>query len=113
MQMERKGRREASALGVVCAGLLRSREASSARTWVGGWVGGWVEEKEAVGMRCCMLGLGGWVIFSLTFWSTSSRLTTWKMVAEIVAAVVSLFGFGWVGGWMREREEVDGRGVGG
>ena len=27
--------------------------------WVGGWVG-WVEEEEAVGMRCWVLGLG-WV----------------------------------------------------
>ena len=24
-----------------------------------GWVGGWVEENEAVGMRCCGVGLGG------------------------------------------------------
>ena len=28
--------------------------------WVGGWVG-WVEEEQAVGMRCCGLGVGGWV----------------------------------------------------
>ena len=28
---------------------------------VGGWVGGWVEEKKAVGMRCCGLRVGGWV----------------------------------------------------
>ena len=29
--------------------------------WVGGWVGcGWVEEKQAVGMRCCKLRVG-WV----------------------------------------------------
>ena len=32
--------------------------------WRGGWVGGWVdwvEEIEAVGMRYCLLGVGGWV----------------------------------------------------
>ena len=33
--------------------------------WVGGWVVGWedrkVEEKQAVGMKCCGLGMGRWV----------------------------------------------------
>ena len=29
--------------------------------WVGGWVMGYVEENEAVRMRCCGLGEGGWV----------------------------------------------------
>ena len=28
--------------------------------WVGGWVG-WEEEKTAVGMSYCKLGVGGWV----------------------------------------------------
>ena len=34
---------------------------------MGGWVGGWiegarkVEEIEAVRMRCCELGVGGWM----------------------------------------------------
>ena len=40
------------------------------RCGVGGWVGGWVsewwvvekvEENEAVGMSCCLLGLSRWV----------------------------------------------------
>ena len=26
---------------------------------LGGWVSGWIEEKEAVRMSCCTLGLGG------------------------------------------------------
>ena len=49
-------RREETAIRLV------SRSKSQGRAcWVGGWVGGWVEEIEAVGMRCCGLGLGGWV----------------------------------------------------
>ena len=36
--------------------------------WVGGWVGyGKVEENEAVRMRCCGLGEGGWVGDLTTF----------------------------------------------
>ena len=29
--------------------------------WVGGWVDRKVEEKQAVGMRCCGFGECGWV----------------------------------------------------
>ena len=29
--------------------------------WVGRWVGGWIEEKQAVGMRCWTLWVGGWL----------------------------------------------------
>ena len=43
--------------------------------WVGGWVGGrWVEENEVVQMRCCGLGVGGWVGYLCTSVTTSSNV---------------------------------------
>ena len=43
---------------------IASLRSSPRAWWVGKWVAGWVgciEEKEAVGMRCWTLWVGGWV----------------------------------------------------
>ena len=67
---------------------------------MGGWVGG-VEENEAVGMRCCMLGLGvggwvgGWV--SLTF-SSSSATSPLALSMSIRHLGIEVYLNGWVGG---------------
>ena len=37
---------------------LKTEIPGETRPGVGGWVGGRIEEKEAVGMSCCNLGVG-------------------------------------------------------
>ena len=61
---------------------------------MGGWVG-WVEEDEEVRMRCCGLGLGGWVGGWVGGLGRGGRGGS----NEVLWAWIGWVG-GWVGGWI-------------
>ena len=81
---------------------------------MGGWVEQ-VEEDEAVRVRCCELGVGGWVggwVGGFTCSSLKRRrpselscLSTWVCRSWSWMTGSTTCFLGWVGGWVDEEEE--------
>ena len=70
---------------------------------MGGWVDREVEENEAVGMRCCGLGVGGWVggwVVYLQGFYFFRPLDFLELGIEVGGGELLGYVGGWVGGWV-------------